>query len=89
MNCAVRLRRRSTGDVWLGFPLGRGDIPRVDEIPVFWWDEVPVIRLARPRHMVPDRARGKEKEMKALAARTLRSGRAGSPKVEKWDKMEG
>ncbi len=55
MNCAPAACARSAGGVWFGFP--GGDVPRVDE--------VPVLRLARPRHMVPDRAWGKEKEMKA------------------------
>ena len=30
-DCGMRLRRRSAGGVWLGFPLGRGDVPRADD----------------------------------------------------------
>ncbi len=39
MDCAMRLRRRSAGGVRLGFPLGRGDVPRVDEVPICWGKE--------------------------------------------------
>jgi hypothetical protein len=47
--------------------LGRGDVPRADEVPIFW---------------------GKEKELKALTAGTLRS-RTRRLVLEKWDGMEG
>jgi hypothetical protein len=50
-------------EVWLEFPMGE-DAPRADEVPVF--------RLARPRHYVPERAWGKENELFPKTATHLR-----------------
>jgi hypothetical protein len=49
MNCGICSIRRG---VWLGFPLGRGDVPRADEVPVVWGKEMKAYGEFRTRRLV-------------------------------------